>query len=299
MIAATAIEKSFQTIPAIAQIDVYVNQGSIFGLLGSNGAGKSTLMRMLAGILQPDKGEVKIDEQIVYENPAIKERCFFISDEQYFYPNSTPNEMKDFYKMLYPRFDEKRYQDLLGAFGLDGSRKIRTFSKGMKKQVSIICSLSVGVDYLFYDETFDGLDPVMRQAVKSFIADDVAERGLTAIIASHNLREMEDICDHIGLLHKGGILLAQSLDEIKVNMFRAQCVFAKPLQEDQLADIRVVKIEQRGSLYTITARGSRQTVETSIKALQPIFFEMLPLSLEEVFIRETEAVGYDVKKILH
>lgn len=299
MIAATGITKGFDGIQAIAEIDVYVNRGSVFGLIGSNGAGKSTLMRMLAGILSPDKGNVRIDDQEVFENTKVKSRCFFMPDEQYFFSNCTPDDMKAYYKQLYTGFDEDRYKTLMDGFQLDGKRKIRTFSKGMKKQISIICGLCARVDYLFCDETFDGLDPVVRQTVKGLFAADVAERGMTTVIASHNLREMEDICDHVGLLHKGGILLAQGLDDIKVNIFRAQFVVPLPFDATQLPGIHILKLEQRGSLYAITARGSRKGLEAGIKALEPTFFEMLPLTLEEVFISETEAVGYDIQKLVH
>ena len=199
MIRADNATKRFDDITAVDHICAEVQNASVYGLIGSNGAGKSTFLRMLAGILEPDEGEVWIDGEKVFENTAVKSRCFFISDEQFFFPNSTPQDMKNYYRRFYEKFDEQRYFKLMSAFGLDEMRKIRTFSKGMKKQVSVICGVCSGADYLFCDETFDGLDPVVRQAVKSLFAEDVAERGLTPVIASHNLRELEDICDHVGL----------------------------------------------------------------------------------------------------
>ena len=240
-----------------------------------------------------------MDEQEIFENEALKRRCFYISDEQFFFANSTPDDMKNYYKALYPTFDEARYRTLLDGFGLDGRRKIRTFSKGMKKQVSIICGLSAMTDYLFCDETFDGLDPVARQTVKGLLAGDVADRGLTPVIASHNLRELEDICDHVGLLHRGGILFSRDLDDMKLGLHKVQLILREQPAGDPFAGIEVLKREQRGSLYTITARGTREELEDRIAALQPAFYEMLPLTLEEIFISETEVAGYDLKKLLY
>ena len=206
--------------------------------------------------------------------------------------------MKNYYRRFYEKFDEQRYFKLMSAFGLDEMRKIRTVSKGMKKQVSVICGVCSGADYLFCDETFDGLDPVVRQAVKSLFAEDVAERGLTPVIASHNLRELEDICDHVGLLHRGGILFSRDLDEMKLGMYKVQCIFGAPLPEDAWNGFDLLKKEQRGSLYTITARGERDELMAKINKMNPTFCELLPLTLEEIFINETEVAGYDVKKLL-
>ena len=298
MITAENATKRFEDITAVDHICAQVQDGSVYGLIGSNGAGKSTFLRMLAGVLAPDEGTVRIDGEDIFENVGIKERCFFISDEQYFFPNSTPLEMKNHYASYYSKFDEARYRKLMDAFGLDERRKLRTFSKGMKKQVSVICGVCSGTDYLFCDETFDGLDPVMRQAVKSLFAEDVESRGLTPVIASHNLRELEDICDHVGLLHRGGILFSRDLDEMKLGMYKMQCIFRDPVPEDAWSGFDLLRKEQRGSLYTITARGDRETLLAKVNAMNPTFCEMLPLSLEEIFINETEVAGYDVKKLL-
>ena len=286
------------TFMALNGVSFTVNKGEAVGIIGSNGAGKSTFLRMLAGILQPDEGTVQIDGEDIFENIAMKERFFFISDEQFFFPNSTPKEMKNYYKRFYSKFDEARYRKLMNGFGLDENRKLRTFSKGMKKQVSVICGVCSGTDYLFCDETFDGLDPVVRQTVKSLFAEDVADRGLTPIIASHNLRELEDICDHVGLLHRGGILFSRDLDDMKLGMYKMQCIFPNPLPDSAWEGFDILHKEQRGSLYTITARGSREELLARVNALNPTFCEMLPLTLEEIFINETEVAGYDVKKLL-
>lgn len=298
MIRTEQATKRFGDILAVDHVSAEIHDGSVFGLIGSNGAGKSTFLRMLAGILQADSGTVTIDGAPVYENIALKKRCFYISDEQHFFSNSTPDEMKNYYKCLYDNFDEVRYHTLMKGFGLDGGRKIRTFSKGMKKQVSVICGVCAGTDYLFCDETFDGLDPVVRQTVKGLFASDVIERGLTPVIASHNLRELEDICDHVGLLHRGGILFSRDLDDMKLGLHKMQIILRGELTDQTFAGIEVLKTERRGSLYTVTARGTAEELETRVRQLQPMFFEMLPLTLEEIFISETEVAGYDIKKLV-
>lgn len=298
MITAENATKRFDNITAVDHVCAEVRDGSVYGLIGSNGAGKSTFLRMLAGILRPDEGAVRIDDADIFENIALKERFFFISDEQFFFSNCTPEEMKNYYKRFYSHFNEDRYRKLMQGFGLDEKRKIRTFSKGMKKQVSVICGICAGTDYLFCDETFDGLDPVVRQTVKSLFAEDVECRGLTPVIASHNLRELEDICDHVGLLHRGGILFSRDLDEMKLGMFKMQCIFTEPLPADAWQDIDLLHLEQRGSLYTLTARGSREELLAKVNAMHPSFCELLPLTLEEIFINETEVAGYDLKKLL-
>lgn len=298
MIRTDKATKRFGSLLAVDHVDTEIHNGSVFGLIGSNGAGKSTFLRMLAGILAPDEGSIQIDGADVFENAALKQRCFYISDEQFFFANSTPDDMKNYYKAIYPTFNEQRYRELMDGFGLDPNRKIRTFSKGMKKQVSVICGISACTDYLFCDETFDGLDPVARQTVKGLFAGDVADRGLTPVIASHNLRELEDICDHVGLLHRGGILFSRDLDDMKLGIHKIQFILRQPLEGDPFAGIEILKQEQRGSLYTITARGSREQLENRMAVLQPAFYEMLPLTLEEIFISETEVAGYDLKKLI-
>ena len=200
--------------------------------------------------------------------------------------------------IVHPQFNEERFHLLMKNFDLDEKRKINTFSKGMKKQVSVICGVCAETDYLFCDETFDGLDPVMRQAVKSIFANDMEERNLTPIIASHNLRELEDICDHVGLLHKGGILLSRDLDEMKMNIHKVQCVLKPGMEPSELTGLEILKTERRGKLLTLTVRGDLSRVEFIMKTADPVFYETIPLSLEEIFISETEVVGYDIKKLI-
>ncbi len=298
MICATDATKRFDKLIAVDHVNAEIQDGSVFGLIGSNGAGKSTFLRMLAGILKPDIGRTTIDEQDIFENLELKQRCFYISDEQFFFSGVTPAEMRQYYCTLYPKFDVDRYKRLMKAFDLDERRKIRTFSKGMKKQVSVILGVCAGADYLFCDETFDGLDPVVRQAVKSLFAEDVAERGMTPVIASHNLRELEDICDHIGLLHRGGILFSRDLDDMKLGIHKLQVIWDGEPPQNLFDGMQVLHKDRRGSLYTYTVRGDRADVQGQVQAAAPVFFELLPLTLEEIFISETEVVGYDIKSLL-
>ena len=298
MIETVNLTKRFDDIVAVDHINAQIRDGSVFGLVGTNGAGKSTFLRLLSGILKPDEGTISIDGEPVYEREAVKARFFYISDDQHFLGNGTPRDMMEFYRKCYPGFDCGRYRKLLDSFGLPASRKISTFSKGMKKQLSVLCGLCSGTDYLFCDETFDGLDPVMRQTVKSLFAADMEERNMTPIIASHNLRELEDICDHVGLLHKGGILLSRDLDEMKLNIHKIQCVLKPGYGTEDLKGMDIIRQEQRGSLWTLTVRGKKEQIEGVMRSCEPIFFECIPLSLEEIFISETEVAGYDIQKLI-
>ncbi len=300
MIEAVKVSKRFDTIQAVDQVSVTVKEGNVFGLIGTNGAGKSSFIRMLCGIIRPDSGSITFDGQKVYENVETKRQLFYISDEQYYFSNSTPKELRQFYQVVYPGFDTGRFDQLLGQFELDANRKISTFSKGMKKQLSILCGICANTKYLFCDETFDGLDPVIRQAVKSIFAKEIAERNMTVIIASHNLRELEDICDHVGLMHKGGILLSKELFDMKLNIHKVQCVFGAKADVGLIFEgMEVLKTETRGSLYTITVRGTAEEVEKRMEKVAPVFSEVIPLSLEEIFVSETEVVGYDIKKLIY
>lgn len=298
MIEAVNLTKRFDDILAVDHINATIKEGSVFGLIGTNGAGKSTFLRMVAGVLKPDEGTITIDGMRVFENEEAKQRFFYISDDQHFFSNATPADMMKYYKIVYPRFNEERFHSLMKSFDLSEKRKINTFSKGMKKQLSVICGICAETEYLFCDETFDGLDPVMRQAVKSIFANDMEERNLTPIIASHNLRELEDICDHVGLLHKGGILLSRDLDEMKMNIHKVQCVLQPGMEPEHLVGLELLKTERRGKLLTLTVRGDLSKVEYIMQNAEPVFYETIPLSLEEIFISETEVVGYDIKKLI-
>lgn len=299
MITAEHVKKQFDKVLAVDDVTVTIKEQEVFGLIGTNGAGKSTFLRMVSGILKPDRGEILVDERKVYENPKAKADIFYIPDEQYFLPNATPKDMARFYKDFYPKFDMPRFDEMLARFQLKARRKVNTFSKGMKKQLSVILGICANTKYLLCDETFDGLDPVMRQAVKGIFIREIEERGMTPIVASHNLRELEDICDHVGLLHRGGILLSRDLEDMKLNIHKLQCVWKNPEDIEAIKQqLEVVKVEQRGSLMTITIKGSVDRIEKAVEEKEPLFYELLPLSLEEIFISETEVAGYDIKNII-
>ncbi len=299
MIEVKGISKSFSGIKAVDNLDAVIQEGAVFGLIGTNGAGKSTFLRMVCGVLKPEEGTILVDGRPVFETPESKQKMFYISDEQYFFANANPIDMKRYYERVYPEFDGERFLELLKRFGLQGGRKINTFSKGMKKQLSVILGICANTKYLLCDETFDGLDPVMRQAVKGIFIKEIEERGMTPIVASHNLRELEDICDHVGLLHRGGILLSRDLEDMKLNIHKLQCVWKNPEDIEAIKQqVEVVKVEQRGSLMTITIKGSVDRIEKAVEEKEPLFYELLPLSLEEIFISETEVAGYDIKNII-
>ena len=299
MIEINGVNKSFGSLKALDNIIATIQEGSIFGLVGTNGAGKSTLLRILCGVLKADTGTALIDGEDVYENPHVKEKVCFLSDTAYFFPNATIRTMQNYYEIVYPNFNSERFEELVEKFGLDRDRKINSFSKGMKKQVSVLLGICTGTKYLLCDETFDGLDPVMRQAVKSIFAMELMNRQFTPVIASHSLRELEDICDHVGLLHKGGILLSKDLEDMKFHIHKVQCVIQDPVKEEELlTELHVLQHDKRGSLLTVVARGTKQEILMSIEDKHPIFSEVLPLTLEEIFISETEVAGYDIKNLI-
>lgn len=299
MIEAKDISKSFEKIKAIDNISISIEDRHVFGLIGTNGAGKSTLMRMLSGVLKADRGSVLIDGEPVYDNPSAKRQLFYISDDQFFFNNSNMEDMARYYAVIYPRFSYDKFHRLTELFRLDSKRNLNTFSKGMQKQAHIILALACEPDYLFCDETFDGLDPVMRQAVKRLLADAVVEQQLTPIIASHNLRELEDICDHIGLLHQGGIVFERELDGLQSNIQKVQCAFSTAKGIEDFSGLDVVTMEQRGNLSILVVRGEKSDIEAYMKKMNPLYCELLPLSLEEIFITEMEVLGYDIQQLIY
>lgn len=299
MIEIKGISKNFDGHKAVDNVSVSIKENTVFGLIGTNGAGKSTLLRMVSGVLKPDAGYILIDGRPVFDNTEAKKDIFFISDEPYFFTNCNASDMQKYFSVIYPEFDTEQYYQMLDNFGLAKRRKISTFSKGMKKQLALICGVCSKAKYLLCDEAFDGLDPVMRQGMKSIFADEMEKRGLTPVIASHNLRELEDICDHVGLLHKGGVLLSKELLDMKCNIQKVQCVFSSEEAKVQTMDkLTLMKADTRGQLNTLTVRGSREEVLALFGNADTVFYEVLPLSLEEIFISETEVVGYDIKKLI-
>lgn len=298
MISIQQITKSYGKIQSLGGVSAEIGSGSIFGLIGSNGSGKSTLLRIMSGVMRPDSGTVLYDDRSVWENVAVKDEIVFLSDEQFLLPGASMDDMQRLYASLYRHFDTARYRELTALFHLDPERKLSTFSKGMKKQASILLALACRPRYLLCDETFDGLDPVMRKLVKKLLAEEVADRGMTPIIALHNLREIEDICDRIGLLHGGAILFERELDDMKRDIHTVQAVFERSMHESLFAALSPVSFTSRGSLCTLVVRGSEEEVAAKVAAMSPKFFEILPLTLEEIFISEMEVRGYDYSKVL-
>ena len=299
MIEIRNVTKAFDSIKAVDKVSVSIKENTVFGLIGTNGAGKSTVLRMVAGVLEPDEGEIAIDGIPVYDNMEAKSKIYFIADEPYFFTNSNAMDMQKYLSTVYPEFATEDFYNYLVNFGLDKKRKINTFSKGMKRQLALLCGVCSNAKYLLCDETFDGLDPVMRQGIKSIFASEMEKRGMTPVIASHNLRELEDICDHVGLLHKGGVLLSKDLEDMKCNIQKVQCVFSSPEDEAKvISSLDIMKNEKRGSLNTLTVRGNKAEILAIFATVNTVFFEALPLSLEEIFISETEVVSYDIKKLI-
>lgn len=299
MIIVRSVSKKFDTIQAVDNVSLEMQEGNVFGLIGTNGAGKTTLLNMVAGIIKPDQGEILIDDKHVFDNEEALANIYFIPDEPYFFRNANPEHMEKYFSTIYKNYESGLYYDYLEKLGLDKNRKISTFSKGMQKQLAIICGICTNTKYLICDETFDGLDPVMRQGIKTIFAGHMESRGLTPIIASHNLRELEDICDYVGLLHKGGVILSKDLIDMKYNIQKIQCVFTtKEAEEKAGKKLEILQSGERGMLRTMTVRGTRDEVDAVFKGLDTVFYEILPLSLEEIFISETEVAGYDIKKII-
>ena len=296
MIRAAGITKKFGSFTALDEVTCNIMDGCVYGLVGSNGAGKSTFLRVLAGIYKPDEGVAYFDDEPVYENPSVKEQISFVADELYFLTGSNMKKMALMYKRLYDNFDMDRFNELTKIFGLDPDKNIANFSKGMRRQASIILTLSTRAKYMFFDETFDGLDPVMRNLVKKLICDDVAEKGSTVIITSHSLRELEDICDHLALLHKGGLVLDSDVLEMKTTQFKVQVAFEEKFNESKFWDMNITRYRQEGSVANMIVNGDREEMIKRFRDMNPIILDILPLTLEAVFTYEMEALGYEFNK---
>lgn len=298
MIEIRECSKSFSSVKAVQNVSMDIGEREVFGLVGSNGAGKSTLLRMTAGVIKPDQGEIHIDGIPVFDNKEAKSNLFYLSDDSYFPANNTPSDMADYISLFYPGFEKQRFSKLLRQFQLKEDQKISTFSKGMKKQLQILLGISAGTKYLLCDETFDGLDPVMRQGIKRLFAAEILNREFTPVIASHSLRELEDICDHVGLLYQGGMLLSRNLEDMKFHIYKIQCVLSDNEQEKALEkELDILKLDHQGSLVVFTARGTRTEIVEKVQEKDPLFCEVLPLSLEEIFISETEVAGYEIRNL--
>ena len=292
MLELKGITKTFGTFKALSDLSMTVPKGAVYGLVGPNGAGKSTAIRHMTGVYRPDSGEVLMEGAPVYENPAVKERIGYIPDDIFYFNSATMEDMRSFYRGIYPQFDDELYGRLFDVFQLPKKTQLRRFSKGMQKQAAFHLAICCRPDLLILDEPVDGLDPVMRRQVWSIILSEVAQRETTVVISSHNLRELEDICDHVGIMDHGKMLLERSLADMQGSTVKLQIVGDAP------EDLTVLHEAQSGRMKTLVVRGSAREVSAKVQAVNPVYFDVLPLSLEEIFIYEMGGVEYEVKNIV-
>ncbi|MBR3570763.1 MAG: ABC transporter ATP-binding protein [Oscillibacter sp.] len=297
MIRAENVVKTFDGFRALDGATLTAPTGSVYGLVGPNGAGKSTIIRHLTGIYRQDSGEVQINGENVWENPELKSKIAAIPDDWFYFNPSSVRDMMKFYRGFYPRFSMERYEKLKEVFQIDEKRVIRRLSKGMQKQVAFWLTLCCMPDYLILDEPVDGLDPVMRRQVWSLVMGDVSQNGMTVLVSSHNLRELEDVCDHVGIMDKGKVILERSLEQLQDNMVKLQVVFPEGAEEVP-AELPVLHASKLGRVHTLIMRMNAQEAEERVAAYHPILAEAVPLTLEEIFIYELGGVDYEVKDIL-
>lgn len=298
MIEVRQLAKKFGHFDVLKGLDLNVQKGSVYGLVGSNGAGKTTLLKLIAGIYRPDKGSVKINGQQVFENIKAKESMVFIPDDLFYFMQYTIRETADFFKQAYPTWDESRFDELSQVFGIDLKRRVTKLSKGMKRQVSFWLALSINPQILILDEPLDGLDPMIRSKVKKLLLADVAEREMSILISSHNLRELEDICDYMGILHDGKIIIESELDALKSGVRKVQTAFPEGLPDELLKSGNILYHEKRGSVYLLIMRGDEQEVKAQVRSYNPLLLDVLPLTFEEIFVYEMGGVGYDIRNII-
>ena len=296
MIQVNKLIKSFDGFRALDGLNIHVPKGAVYGLVGPNGAGKSTVIRHLAGIYRQDSGQVLIDGQPVYENPEIKGRIAYIPDDIFFYTQATINDMMKFYRSVYPRFSPERFEKLAELFDLDRKQPMRKLSKGMQKQAAFWLAMSQCPEVVILDEPVDGLDPVMRRQVWSALLSDVAENGTTVLVSSHNLRELEDVCDHVGIMNHGRMLVERSLSELQDNIVKIQLAFADGGKLPE--GLEILHRSSTGRLQQLILRGSAEELTAKLSAAGPLFLDVVPLNLEEIFIYELGGADHEVKDII-
>lgn len=299
MIQVEGVTKHFGDTLALNALSCTIPDGCVYGLVGSNGAGKSTLLRLIAGIYRPESGAVFVDAEGVWENPSVKERVFFVPDELFFLPQASMHRMARLYAANYRRFSQERFTSLVNAFGLNPNAPIQTFSRGMRRQAATILALSCRTKYYFFDETFDGLDPVMRNLMRRTIYEDVEHNGSTYVITSHSLRELEDTCDQLALLHKGGVVFERDVQNLNTSLFKVQTAFAQAYDKRLFEGIDLLSFQKHGSVSNLIVRGDREEVTARLRLHSPLLLEILPLTLEEIFLYEMEALGYSFPEILN
>ena len=296
MIEVRNVLKEFDGFRALDDLNMTVPTGSVYGLVGPNGAGKSTIIRHLTGIYRQDAGEILVDGAPVFENPGVKSRIAYIPDEIFYYANASIREMMDFYRSIYPHFDAERFKKLADVFGLDPKRQMRRLSKGMQKQAAFWIAVSLRPEILILDEPVDGLDPVMRRRIWSIIMADVAENGTTVLVSSHNLRELEDVCDSVGIMNKGKIMIERSLNELQENIVKIQ--LALPDGESLPEGLDILHKSNTGRLQSLIMHGTQEEITEKLQSAHPLFIDAVPLTLEEIFIYELGGADYEVKDIV-
>ena len=298
MIKIENLSKKYDKENVLENLNCTIKDGSIYGLVGANGSGKSTLLRLINGIFTPDKGIICVDGEDVIDNAEIKQDMVFVPDDLFFYPSYTLLDMAKFYQAMYKKFDMEYLKELASILKLDMHAKINTFSKGMKRQCALICAISTNAKYMFFDETFDGLDPIIRSLVKKILAKKMEENNTTIVMTSHNLRELEDICDNLGLLYKGGILFESDTDKLKTTMFKVQISFKEDYSKDKFKSLDILNFKKSGSVATLIINDKKGNSKKILEKMNPLILDYLPLTLEEIFIYEMEALGYEFKEII-
>ncbi|MBR5504853.1 MAG: ABC transporter ATP-binding protein [Clostridia bacterium] len=298
MIKVCNVTKHFDGFEALSSLSMHVRKGTIYGLIGPNGAGKTTIINHINGVTRPECGTVTVGGESVYENEKIKQTVLSIADDWFYFAGYSVKQMAAFYKDIYERFDTERYEKLKEVFDIDEKKQIRKMSKGQKKQVAFWLSLSAMPEVLILDEPLDGLDPVMRKQVLNLVIADVADRELTVLVSSHNLRELEDICDWVGIIHKGALIAEKPLDDLRGSVCKYQASFEADVEQELNALNGVLSISKTGSVYSLIVKGDADCVHETLASLSPILLERISLTLEEVFIYELGGLGYDFKNII-
>ena len=298
MIRIDKLSKKYDKEYVLNNLSCTIKDNCIYGLVGANGAGKSTLLRIIMGIFESDEGIITIDDELVDDNTYLKQKMVFVPDDLFFYPGYTLLDTAKYYESMYKDFDMNYLKELAGILNLNLNKKISTFSKGMKRQCALICAIATNADYMFFDETFDGLDPVIRSTMKKALIKQMNKKKTTVVMTSHNLRELEDICDNLGLLYKGGILFESDIDTIKTNMYKVQISLKKDFDKEDFKDFDVISFKKQGSIATIIIKDKDGKSKNKLEKMNPVILDYLNLTLEEVFIYEMEALGYEFNKFI-
>lgn len=297
MIEIRNLKKSFDGFFALDGVNITVDKGSVYGLVGPNGAGKTTLIKHMAGVFIPNSGSITVDGTSLYENTQVKARISYIPDDLYFFPQATLLDMKKYYKSIYPSFDEDRFNKLQEVFPINPKKNLKRFSRGMQKHAAFWLGMCIKPDIMLLDEPVDGLDPVMRRKVWSVLLQDVSDRDMTVFVSSHNLRELEDVCDHVGIMHQGKVILERSLSEMQNNILKLQIAFNGELPPE-INQLNILNKQSSGRIWVLIVKGDKESILNHVNKLNPILVDALPLSLEEIFIYELGGMDYAVKNII-